>query len=207
MKQILIIAIVLITINTSNFAQKIELNANVGLNNYSNVNGLFKQDIEYNNNINNSGSEVGIYINYFPKETYYLSLGFKSSTFQNIITENNVTFKTFDEVLKIPLKYYMRTKLSEKIYWDIGLGVYSGILIKQNKVLPDNSYTTYGFASYSNIGISSSNYLVFCPKERIGFKMGINVDYDIYNIYKKTDNVIDNSFNIFSMDFGLFVKF
>lgn len=188
-------------------AQKIEIGANTGLNNYKDVKKINKQNYDYIDNINSSGSNGELFISYFPKETYYISLGVKVNDFQKNVLYNNASVKTFERMLKFPVKLNFREQLSDMVFWDIGLGPYVGVLKNQRQVLPDNSFTTYGFASYSNLGLTASSYLLFIPKEKAGFKIGFNTDYDVTNISSKNDDVIVNSFAVFSMEFGIFLKF
>lgn len=208
MKKIFVLLFLLFFISVLSFSQKTEIGLNFGIGQFQNKDNVFSDNYNYETNLYNSFLSGSLYLNSFLKESnYFISFGLKSNEFQHYEFQDNLRVNCISKFLKIPIIFYSREKISDFIYLDVGLGVYSGILTKQYQILPDNTSSEYGFASYTNFGISASGYLIYTPNNKGGFKFGINSDYDLAKISTKDENVIINFYSSVVFELGVFLKF
>jgi hypothetical protein len=205
MKNIILVLISMLYFFQSE-AQNFELGGNIGTGAESEFELLMSDEFTYNDKLYNPILVSSIYLNYFINEGKYISLEVRNINRQTMYAVAGDMVNTIERLFKIPIQFNYRTKFNENVFWDFGLGPNIGLLSNQVQITPDENKTEFGFGSYSDIGISSSMHFGYLVKNKIGFKLGIYSDFDVYDLTVK-ENVFKSKYGSSLLEAGLFLKF
>jgi hypothetical protein len=189
-------------------AQKNELELQLGMGQFTENSDLFNSTKKFQSGLLYNNQLIRIAVKFNTTNVKFFSSGVETSKY-GFYTENslNENINLQESFLKIPLKFNIRKSISDQSSFQIGLGVYSSVLLKQMQIKPDNSTVIYGLGDYSKAGICASGNYIFVPSAKNGFSIGFSVDNDLFTLSKQNNSVVSNHYWMWSLDMGYFFMF